>query len=81
MSSQRVAAWLTYTVTLICFADGNPQPKYKWTNASGVVHESEEDGTLKITPTDDSAFGDYTCQASNSRGMDSHTVTLIKVGK
>ncbi|KAK3755594.1 hypothetical protein QZH41_017585, partial [Actinostola sp. cb2023] len=79
VSSQRVAAWLGYTATLICFADGNPEPKYKWTNARGLVSESEEDGILKITPTDDSAFGDYTCQATNSRGMDTHMVTLIKV--
>jgi len=80
-SSLRVAAWEGYNATLKCIADGNPEPKYKWRNASGVIAESEVDGTLLIRPMDNSAFGDYTCQATNSRGMDSHTVTLIKVGK
>lgn len=42
---------------------------------------SEVTGVLEITPTDDSFFGDYTCEATNPRGRDSHTVTLIKVGK
>ncbi|XP_031554998.1 receptor-type tyrosine-protein phosphatase F-like isoform X2 [Actinia tenebrosa] len=81
ISSQKVAAWVGYTAKLICYADSNPEPKYTWTNASGVVAVSEVTGVLDITPTDDSAFGDYTCEAKNPRGRDSHTITLIKVGK
>ncbi|XP_032243017.2 tyrosine-protein phosphatase Lar isoform X2 [Nematostella vectensis] len=80
-SSRQVAAWIGYRATLDCYADGNPLPKYTWRNASGVIAVSETGGKLTVTAHDNSAFGDYTCEASNSRGRDSHTVTLIKVGK
>lgn len=82
ISSQKVAAWIGYKAKLVCYADSNPQPKYTWRNESGVVAAvSEVSGVLEITPTDDSAFGVYTCEATNPRGKDTHPVTLIKVGK
>ena len=80
-SSQNVPAWPGYPVNLKCTANGNPRPKYIWSNRSGVVAMSESSDILRVVPQDGKGFGPYTCKVENSMGYDSLDITLVKVGK
>ena len=80
-SSQNVYAWPGATTNLSCVADGNPAPRYIWTNSSGIVATSEENGILRVTPQDRGGFGPYTCTVENNKGKDSLDIQLVRVGK
>lgn len=80
-SSQNVPAWAGATTNLSCVADGNPAPRYIWTNSSGIVATSEENGILRVTPQGGNGFGPYTCTVENNKGKDSLDIRLIKVGR
>lgn len=62
-------------------ADGNPAPRYTWTNSSGTVATSEVSGLLRVTPQGADGFGPYTCTVENDKGTDSLAISLVKVGK
>ena len=79
-SSQDVPVWAGNTANLSCVADGNPAPRYIWTNSTGHVATSEESGVLQVTPQDSDGFGPYTCTVENSKGKDSYDIRLVKVG-
>ena len=79
-SSQNVPAWAGTTTNLSCIADGNPAPRYTWTNSSGIVATSEENGILRVTPQGNNGFGPYTCKVENNKGKDYLDVSLVKVG-
>lgn len=79
-SSQDVPVWKGTTANLSCVADGNPAPRYTWTNSSGLVASSEESGILQVTPLDPNGFGPYTCTVENNKGKDSYDIRLVKVG-
>ncbi|XP_078353190.1 receptor-type tyrosine-protein phosphatase S-like [Oculina patagonica] len=80
-SSKNVPAWAGATTNLSCVADGNPAPRYIWTNSSGVVATSEEHGILQVTPQGGSGFGPYTCTVENNKGKDYLDIQLVKVDK
>ena len=80
-SSQDVPAWAGTTTNLSCVADGNPAPRYIWTNSSGEVATSEENGILQVTPQGAYGFGPYTCRVQNSKGKDHLDIRLVKVGR
>ena len=80
-SSQDVPAWAGTTTNLSCVADGNPAPRYIWTNSSGKVATSEENGILQVTPQGANGFGPYTCTVQNSKGKDQLDIRLVKVGR
>lgn len=80
-SSQNVPAWSGSTADLSCVADGNPAPRYTWTNSSGTVATSEVSGLLRVTPQGADGFGPYTCTVENDKGTDSLAISLVKVGK
>ncbi|KAJ7384342.1 hypothetical protein OS493_022455, partial [Desmophyllum pertusum] len=80
-SSQNVPAWAGTTTDLACIADGNPAPRYTWTNPSGTVATSEENGILRVTPQGNNGFGQYTCTVENNKGKDYLNVSLVKVDK
>lgn len=80
-SSQDVPVWAGNTANLSCVADGNPAPRYIWTNSTGHVATSEESGVLQVTPQDSDGFGPYTCTVENSKGKDSYDIRLVKVDK
>lgn len=79
-SSKNVPAWSGATTNISCVADGNPAPRFIWTNSSGVVATSEESGLLQVTPQGGNGFGPYTCTVENNRGKDSLDIQLVKVG-
>ena len=80
-SSQNVPAWAGATTNLSCVADGNPAPRYVWTNSSGTVATSEANGLLEVTPQGADGFGPYTCTVRNDMGNDQLAISLVKVGK
>lgn len=80
-SSQDVPAWAGTTTNLTCVADGNPAPRYIWSNSSGQVATSEESGILQVTPQGANGFGPYTCTVQNNKGKDQLDIRLVKVGK
>ena len=80
-SSQDVPAWAATTTNLSCVADANPAPRYTWTNNSGIVATSEENGILQVTPQGANGFGPYTCTVQNSKGKDQLDIRLVRVGR
>ncbi|XP_011473528.1 contactin-2 isoform X1 [Oryzias latipes] len=65
-----------HTVTLECFAYGNPVPKLRWRKVDGLMPSktgSSAEGPTLILP--DLSFDDegvYECEAYNSEGRDTH---------
>uniref|UniRef100_A0A8C8A1B9 Contactin 2 n=1 Tax=Oryzias sinensis TaxID=183150 RepID=A0A8C8A1B9_9TELE len=65
-----------HTVTLECFAYGNPVPKLRWRKVDGLMPSktgSSAEGPTLVLP--DLSFDDegvYECEAYNSEGRDTH---------
>lgn len=62
--------------TIICQAQGDPQPEYSWLHESVPVDLSDptnrlivDNGNLKISNLTESDKGEYLCIASNSKGV------------
>eukprot|EP00116_Pleurobrachia_bachei_P000258 sb/3460520/ len=67
---------------LPCKADGYPEPELSWMNEDGSeVRESSSvvilaDGTLVLSPSDDSHSGSYVCEATNAYDTINTTTTV-----
>lgn len=65
-----------------CYASGAPKPVISWFKddtrllTGGNIISAESGQLLVIRKTTENDEGSYTCVATNSQGMDSHTVEL-----
>ena len=73
------------SVTLMCKADGNPSPTFRWHKSHKRISEgfnsTWNSSTLMVTPITDDDFTRYVCTAENRVGWDAHTFLLHKKGK
>ncbi|XP_076836775.1 V-set and immunoglobulin domain-containing protein 1-like [Brachyhypopomus gauderio] len=70
-----------HLVTLTCHSEkGNPPPKYTWSRieqgTSNMVINADESGVLSFRNISQFQFGKYQCNASNTVGTSTCTVTL-----
>ncbi|XP_069039515.1 hemicentin-1 isoform X2 [Lepisosteus oculatus] len=73
---------LSQPVSLLCAADGQPQPEVAWLREGrplldGARHRAFANGTLRIEPTQRGDAGRYTCAASNPAGSSSLDLRLL----
>ena len=64
-------------VSLVCTAEGNPEPTYTWTpcdSQQSVCHES----VLNFQASSKSVYT-FTCKVANSLGSDTRNTTLCKL--
>lgn len=65
-----------------CYASGAPKPVISWFKddtrllTGGNIISAESGQLLVIRKTTENDEGSYTCVATNSQGMDNHTVEL-----
>ena len=61
-------------MNLFCFAHGDPNNTYEWTNNQGeVVSNSSQLHLPSITGSD---AGDYACTVTNAAGLGNDTTTI-----
>ncbi|XP_066294583.1 leucine-rich repeat and fibronectin type-III domain-containing protein 5-like [Branchiostoma lanceolatum] len=78
------------TATLVCQAEGDPEPEIAWTTPDGTTIKQGENagkmevarhGTLTITKATREDGGAYTCTASNAGGQDTKVTKVNVVGE
>ena len=65
------------SVSLVCQAEGNPQPAYSWTpcdSQSSVCHES----VLNFQASNKSVYT-FTCKVANNLGSDNGNIALCEL--
>ena len=80
---------LDSNITLKCSAEGNPLPELAWTHNGtevskqerSVTSENEIETYIKFTLKKRELFGNYSCKAKNSVGMDVRVVIIYLNGK
>ncbi|XP_012557847.2 receptor-type tyrosine-protein phosphatase F isoform X1 [Hydra vulgaris] len=65
--------------TLLCIADGFPEPTYRWNNPLG--HQNAVTSTYTFQMPTSSHFGDYVCQAYNIVGVDTLIINVFEISK
>ncbi|KAI5620888.1 intercellular adhesion molecule 5 precursor [Silurus asotus] len=68
-------------VSLICTAEGNPEPELNWSIQSQIKATGRQQTTLTIVQVSLADAGVYTCTATNSLGDDTREVSLIVEGE
>ena len=79
--SSRVNSWLYHNSTLTCQAEGNPTAKITWSKDKHELSNGSISGNIRIYPTKEEEFGNYTCTALNVLGKDEMHVDVIRTGQ
>ena len=66
------------SLTLQCSAHGYPQVVIRWYKDGNLVHEN---ASLQFSSLKQSDTGLYMCNASNTAGIDTHTVQVLVRGR
>ncbi|KAH9491414.1 hypothetical protein Btru_031278 [Bulinus truncatus] len=82
------------TVSLKCVAQGVPKVVFTWTRNNNPLHSNNKykietinttvmqfESTLLVRDLDREDYGAYVCTATNSKGSDSHSITLTGTSK
>ncbi|KAK7602065.1 hypothetical protein V9T40_009506 [Parthenolecanium corni] len=78
--------WGTRAINLTCIAEAIPNASIEWFRGSNVnkitptgmykIHGTGPKSDLEITPNTKDVYGPYRCEATNTHGRASHTITL-----
>ena len=74
-------SWLHHNSTLICLADGNPDPVVTWSKKDKELFRGKTSGRIHVVPENSSDFGFYICTAQNSLGKDEFHVEVVRTGE
>ena len=76
-------SWIGERVSLQCVADGVPLPTITWKkpDESRIKSIRTTNNSVTVLMQNDTDFGNYTCEASNGVGGDTHNVRVKQLSK